>query len=632
MRIFNFWAFSLFFLCSYFSVNAQNALRKIERDILNGDKKSAIKELKKIRKDSNYNLFRRVVYKKATYDDYFNFVSGLELSGKSQHEQFYKFIKQIEPPKSKEVIDIDYVKLKWVQINDLRNDVSLKRATKVNDNLQKYIKQFPNSKSKNVQLAKVYTDINQIVILDIQGKIEEAKNISLRDIAIATKWKDTFSLITHKYYFNEYYVQTGQLENYINNCKEILKLAEKAKGGSYYYNSTVYQLIDAYIFKGEFDQVYVENQLNILSKDLNSRYYNNILYAKYLSSLKTNDPAKTRIYKKFGVQNIEELCAYLVKDAENKLNNKFIIDLHTFCGEALIKDKKYEEAFRYLKDANLLTRKIYSEDLSEILAEYQTQELIKDKEKEIRVEKDKNRFYLIFSGVIFGLLILLIFLFILNRRNGVTLASKNRENELLLKEIHHRIKNNFQRVSSLLELQYKNTENAELKGILEEGQNRINAMSMIHNRLYQSTDIIAISFKDFCKDLVSENAKLFNVKDFHLDICMEDVMIDVDTAIPLGLILNELTSNAFKYGLNKRSSNEIKVCLDVITIGDYKLTFKDNGKGLPKDLEWENIKSLGLLLVKRLTKQLHGKLNYYYDNGAVFEVAFKDSIRRSNID
>ena len=632
MRIFNFWAFSLFFLCSYFSVNAQNALRKIERDILNGDKKSAINELKKIRKDSNYNLLKRVVYKKATYDDYFNFVSGLELSGKLQHEQFCEFIDQLEPPKSKEVIDIDYVKLKWVQINDLRNDVSLKRATKVNDNLQKYINQFPNTKSKNFQIAKVYADINQIVILGIQGKIEEAKNISLRDIAIATKLKDTFSLITHKYYFNEYYVQTGQLENYISNCKEILKLAEITKGGSYFYNSIVYQLIDAYIFKGEFDQVYVENQLDILSKDLNSRYYNNILYAKYLGSLETNDPAKARIFKKFGVKNIKELCTYLVKDSKNKLNNKFLIDLHTFCGEALIKDKEYEEAFSYLKEANLLTRKIYSEDLSEILAEYQTQELIKDKEKEILVEKDKNRFYFIFSGVIFGLLILLIFLFILNRRNGVTLASKNRENELLLKEIHHRIKNNFQRISSLLELQYKNIENSELKGILEEGQNRINAMSMIHNRLYQSTDISAISFKDYCKDLVSENAKLFNVKDFHLDICMEDVMIDVDTAIPLGLILNELTSNAFKYGLNKRSSNEIKVCLDVITIGDYKLTFKDNGKGLPKDLEWENIKSLGLLLVKRLTKQLHGKLNYYYDNGAVFEVTFKDSIRRSNID
>ena len=620
------------FLINFFISTSQNVLRKIERDILNGDKKSAINELKKIRKDSNYNLLRRVVYKKATYDDYFNFVSGLELSGKSQHEQFYKFIKQIELPKSKEVIDVDYVKLKWVQINDLRNDVSLKRATKENDRLIKYINQFPNTKSKNVQLAKVYADINQIVILGIQGKIEQAKNISLRDIAIATKWKDTFSLITHKYYFNEYYVQTGQLENYISNCKEILKLAEKATGGSYFYNSTVYQLIDAYIFKGEFDQVDVENQLDILSKDLNSRYYNNILYAKYLGSLETNDPAKARIFKKFGVKNIEELCAYLVKDAKNKLNNKFIIDLRTFCGEALIKDKKYDEAFRYLKDANVLTRRIYSEDLSEILAEYQTQELIKDKEKEILVEKEKNRFYFIFSGVVFGLIIVLLLLIVMINKNSKILATKNYENELLLKEIHHRIKNNFQRISSLLELQYKNLENDELKGILKEGQNRINAMSMIHNRLYQSNDISAISFKDYCKDLVNENAKLFNIKDFHLDICMEDVMIDVDTAIPLGLILNELTSNAFKYGLNKRSSNEIKVCLDVVAIGDYKLIFRDNGVGLPKDLRWENIKSLGLLLVKRLTKQLHGKLNYYYDEGAVFEVTFKDSIRRSNVD
>ena len=620
------------FLCFNFSSSSQSVLRKIERDILNGDKKAAIQELQKIPKDKHFYVLQKVIYKKASYDDYFDFVSRLELSGKSQHERLYEFINQIPRPKSTSVIDLDYIKLKWLQINDLRNDVSLKRATKENEKLLAYINQFSNQNPIKIKHAKAYADVHKIVILDIQGKIEQSKKISLRNIAIATTLKDTFLLITHKYYFNEYYVQKGELENYISNCKEILSLAEKIEGGSYFYNSTIYQLIDAYIFKGEFDHQFVEKQLDILSKDLNSRYYNNILYAKYLSSLDTKNPAKARIFKKFGVNNIKELCDYFVKDSYDKLNNKFLIDLHTFCAEALLKDGEQKEAFQYLKDANILTKKIYSEDLAEILAEYQTHESLKDKEYEIRVEKDKNKFYFLFSGVVFGLLIVLSFLVLMIRNNSKILADKNHENELLLKEIHHRIKNNFQRISSLLELQYKNIENAELKGILEEGQNRINAMSMIHNRLYQSTDISAISFKDYCKDLVSENAKLFNVKDFHLDICMEDVMIDVDTAIPLGLILNELTSNAFKYGLNKRSSNEIKVCLDVITIGDYKLTFRDNGKGLPKGLSWENIKSLGLLLVKRLTKQLHGKLNYYYDNGAVFEVTFKDSIRRSNID
>jgi len=631
MKILNIGILFLFLWFNFFAFS-QNVLRKIERDILIGDKKAAIKEIQKIPKDNYFYVLQKIIYKKANYEEYFDFVSRLELSGKSQHERLYEFINQIPRPKSTSVIDLDYVKLKWVQISDLRNDVSLERATKENEKLLAYINQFSNENPIKIKHAKAYADVHKIVILDIQGKIEQSKKISLRNIAIATILKDTFLLITHKYYFNEYYVQKGELENYISNCKEILIFAEKIEEGSYFYNSTIYQLIDAYIFKGEFDHQFVEKQLDILSKDLNSRYYNNILYAKYLSSLDTKNPAKARIFKKFGVNNIKELCDYFVKDSYDKLNNKFLIDLHTFCAEALLKDGAQKEAFQYLKDANILTKKIYSQDLTEILAEYQTHESLKDKERQILVEKDKNRFYFIFSGVIFGLLILLIFLFILNRRNSKTLASKNHENELLLKEIHHRIKNNFQRISSLLELQYKNIENAELKGILEEGQNRINAMSMIHNRLYQSNDISAISFKDYCKDLVNENAKLFSVKDFHLDICMEDIMIDVDTAIPLGLILNELTSNAFKYGLNKRSSNEIKVCLDQTSKGEYQLTFRDNGKGLPKELSWENIKSLGLLLVKRLAKQLHGKLNYHYDNGAVFEVTFKDSIRRSNID
>jgi hypothetical protein len=298
MRILNFWAFSLFFLCSYFSVYAQNELRKIESDILNGDKKAAIKELQKIPKDNYFYVLQKIIYKKASYDDYFDFVSRLELSGKSQHERLYEFINQIPRPKSTSVIDLDYVKLKWVLINDLRNDVSLKRATKENEKLLAYINQFSNQNPIKIKHAKAYADVHKIVILDIQGKIEQSKKISLRNIAIATMLKDTFLLITHKYYFNEYYVQKGELENYISNCKEILSLAEKIEGGSYFYNSTIYQLIDAYIFKGEFDNQYIEKQLDILSKDLNSRYYNNILYAKYLSSLDTKNPAKARIFKK----------------------------------------------------------------------------------------------------------------------------------------------------------------------------------------------------------------------------------------------------------------------------------------------------------------------------------------------
>lgn len=631
MRVIKVWILFLFLAINFFA-SSQNELRKIESYILNGDKKAAIYELQKIRNEPNFYLLKKIVFETASYNDYFHFVTQLELSGDSEHERFYEFIERIPPPKSKKEINLDYVKLKWTQITDLRNEVSLEKAERENIKLLAYINKFTDRSLKQIQLAKAYVDIHNIVVLGIQGKIEQSKKKSLKAIAIANRFKDTFLLISHKYYFNEFLVQTGQLENYIKNCRETLNLAEKIEDGSFYYNSVIYQLIDAYVFKGEFDNTFIENQLEILDTDLNSKYYNYILYARYLSALDTNDPAKARIFKKFGVNNIVELCNLFVNNAKSFLKNKFIIDLYTYGGDALMKDKEFEEAFKFLKEANVLTRKIYSEDLAEILAAHQTQESLKNKEKEILKEKDKNRFYFIFSAVIFGLLILLIFLFILIRRNSKTLSNKNRENELLLKEIHHRIKNNFQRISSLLELQYKNIDNDDLKDILKEGQNRINAMSMIHNRLYQTTDISAISFKDYCRDLINENMKLFTVNDINLNILMNDVMIDVDTAIPLGLIVNELTSNALKYGLNKKGVNEIKIFLDETSKGEYKLIFRDNGKGLPLHLNWENIKSLGLLLVKRLSKQLHGNLNYYYDKGAVFEITFKDSIRRSNID
>ncbi|MBU3661277.1 MAG: sensor histidine kinase [Flavobacteriales bacterium] len=131
-------------------------------------------------------------------------------------------------------------------------------------------------------------------------------------------------------------------------------------------------------------------------------------------------------------------------------------------------------------------------------------------------------------------------------------------------------------------------------------------------------------FSNFCHVVSLEN--------FKLDNCIKDIMLDVDTAIPLGLVVNELTTNAFKYALINSDDKEIKICLEEITTGEFKLTFKDNGKGLPEDLDWKKIKSLGLLLIRRLSKQLHGQLNYYFSNGAVFEVSFKDSIRRANVD
>lgn len=631
MKVFKLVILLILLTKSFFALT-QSVNEKIEIAVILGDTKTAFKELNKLPKNAYYFKLKRILKGKASYKDYFEFASDVEIIGNVQHKKFNEFLSNIKKPKSSTRIDLDYVKMKWVQINNLRNDVSLEMATKENGKLRKYISQFPNKNSDNVERANIYADIHDIVLYDIQGKIEESKEISLRNIAKSYKLKDTTLIVINKYFFNEYYVRTGQLEKYIQSCKEILALENKSQKVSSFYNATVQQLLDAYIFKGDYDKGYIEKLLNDISIDVDSRYSSYVLYVKYISSLEPNDPARERVFQKFGVKDLVELCAFVTEDSKNKVNNNTLIYLYSDCADALKKDKKYEEAFNYLKKANLETQRIYSEDLTETLAAFQTSEIRNKKEAEIKHEKEKNSTYIVFIGVIVGFLIFSVFLIFNIRSKKEVLIAKNLENELLLKEVHHRIKNNFQTIASLLELQSKNIKDEGMKEILKEGQNRINSMSLIHHRLYQNEEITSINFQDYCKELVKHTTVLYNRENFQLETTLNDMMLDVDTAVPLGLIVNELTTNSFKYAFEEGKDAVIKISVDEVETGVYKLTFSDNGKGLPEDYNWTNIKSLGLFLIRRLTKQLQGHLNYYYDDGAVFEINFKDTIRRNNVD
>ncbi|MCD1295435.1 hypothetical protein CUJ83_10535 [Methanocella sp. CWC-04] len=200
------------------------------------------------------------------------------------------------------------------------------------------------------------------------------------------------------------------------------------------------------------------------------------------------------------------------------------------------------------------------------------------------------------------------------------------EKEVLLKEIHHRVKNNLQIISSLLNLQSNNIADKSTRDMFIESQNRIKSMALLHERLYQSKDLSKISFREYVISLVSHLFRSYKINsgDISINVDVDDVYLSIDTAIPCGLIINELVSNSLKHAFPDDRKGDVAVKLH-FDGEHYRLMVKDNGIGLPKDINIQNSRSLGLQLVYTLTDQLDGKIEFFNGIGTEFRIEFKET-------
>jgi PAS domain S-box-containing protein len=197
------------------------------------------------------------------------------------------------------------------------------------------------------------------------------------------------------------------------------------------------------------------------------------------------------------------------------------------------------------------------------------------------------------------------------------------EKETLLKEIHHRVKNNLQVISSLLSLQSSYVRDEESRKIFQESQDRVRAMAQIHTMLYQSDDLARIEFGGFIRDLASRlqqsHGSAGSPIPLHVDVA--DVSLTIETSIPCGLILNELVSNAFKHAFPEGRGGEVHIRMKAE--GDqFILAVRDNGIGFPSSIDFRNPRSLGLELVNLLAEQINGTIDLMVDGGATFTVTF----------
>jgi PAS domain S-box-containing protein len=204
------------------------------------------------------------------------------------------------------------------------------------------------------------------------------------------------------------------------------------------------------------------------------------------------------------------------------------------------------------------------------------------------------------------------------------LKNSLKEKELLVKEVHHRVKNNMAVISSLLNLQAEKFEDPSVLNAFRDSRHRIRSMALVHEKLYQAKDLSKIEFSQYIKDLSQQVSRSieFQGARIRVKVKADNIKLGIDTAIPCGLIINELLTNAFKYAFPHNRTGMIHIRMQLKENKYYKLIISDNGVGLPRYIDVQNPSTFGLNLVYLLTQQLEGEVEAQREKGTSFIITF----------
>ena len=367
------------------------------------------------------------------------------------------------------------------------------------------------------------------------------------------------------------------------------------------------------------------------SRDIIKKYNK----SKFSSDFIENTLALADCYLK--LENYEKATDYLSDDL-NPVKTDNILKRNRIYADYYYKTGDYKNSTTYLKK-NIRIRDSIDAQASNIknqqLTSVVTQDLensrkmmeqqkaqLEESRKDIKARDDKIS--LVFVSLIFTLIGFagLVYAYLKSIKNQRLIAEQKFiienalvEKDSLLKEIHHRVKNNLQMVSSLLSLQTKNTRSKAAIEALEEGKSRVKAMALIHQKLYQNDDLSVIEMQGYIESLINSIQSVYKKGGHNINITIdaEGVELDIDRAIPFGLILNELVSNSFKYAFPQDDSNgKIYIHLRKIAGQEGFFEYTDNGIGLPEDSEERANSSMGIRLMNRLANQLQTSLTVSY--------------------
>lgn len=358
-----------------------------------------------------------------------------------------------------------------------------------------------------------------------------------------------------------------------------------------------------------------------------------------LINLKQNNTQKANKYFALAIKKYNEIIADKKKESRYRVT---IAKVYKDLSNIYEYQKNFTKSLAYYKLYTAHKDTISKRQTLRVTERFEFFEKTTEKDKEIKnlenltkiqelkTKKDRQVKIGLFSFVIFiGVLLgVLLNRYRLKKRAFALIKEKNKENILLMQEIHHRVKNNLQIISGLLGAQIASNSSEEyVKSILQESQNKIKSMAIIHKNLYRDNQFTKVAVHTYIHELVTEIKSSYkNITiDFNVDVPAKIIMTGL--AVPLGLILNELITNAYKYAFTNHQEKRNVISISFHQIEEttkYRLILKDNGKGLPKDFDEENLSSFGLQLVYGLTQQLHGEVIITQNKGTTFTVVLEE--------
>lgn len=531
-------------------------------------------------------------------------------------------------------------------------------------------------------LVRAYNSLG--IYYNDRGDNVVSSDFYLKSLHLSREISDTLGMIRPLVNLSGIYMDQGRPEKAIEYAEEGLVLSRASKstrGETYLLNN----LAIAYNASGELDiaKNYLENALEISyglkDEEAKARNHSNLcdnhtqkkefeqarfhcLKADSLLSLIDSPRSQLLFSLTFGdyyiatgqTNNAIQMADKALSIAQESAFSVHIGDVYDLYHMAYEQQGKYKEALEmYQKYWDLRHGGLSNKRIKEInQAEISYLKLLEDNEtlkqesemNELKIEalesKDQRN---ILALSAFGLLAIFGITYrnlrIKNRTNKLLrdqkeqIESKNKiidkalkEKETLLKEIHHRVKNNLQIISSLLNLQSRKIDDAATLASIKEGKNRVEAMSLIHQNLYQNENLTSLNMQVYFTQLLGNLSKSLKIPDKTItyEVEAEDVEMDIDTAIPLGLIVNELVSNSYEHAFVHKESGHIEIGLkSVEQHTHFELRVRDTGAGFPSDFEVNKSKSLGMKLVYNLgTRQLKGDIQVLNENGSEVILTF----------
>jgi two-component sensor histidine kinase/Flp pilus assembly protein TadD len=327
---------------------------------------------------------------------------------------------------------------------------------------------------------------------------------------------------------------------------------------------------------------------------------------------------------------IESLQKCIEIATDNFGDEYYLSQAYEALGRAFAGNHSYKEAYQAFAEYDKLKNEIFTAEADQHISLLQTEFDVNQKDNTIQIQESKIKqqkttqtYIVIISSLLLLILIILYITYKIDKKKSKLLEKKNKEKEFLLKEIHHRVKNNLEIISSLLALQSEKINDPNVQNAIKESQNRVYSMSLIHQRLYQGENLAIIEMNDYLINLSKYILDSFGAENrISIKYFIESIELDVDTAIPLGLIVNELLTNCLKYAFPNNKKGEITISLQKNDKNVLLLKITDCGIGMKED-ELEKGTGFGIQLIKLLTQQLDGELKFESKKGTSLSLKLK---------